>query len=494
MVRRTLTQQGSPTSTTGAIPATPSRATQVAQGKIDFQRPGSYDKNLAGSPGSAASYISKAIQDASLRLFGFKYSPHVMGKGASPPQLYSPFPAYPTPATPVGLIGDGKQTAPVDEDSRVAQCIEDYATRSDVVYGFAEVKYKQLVPMAPSVDHGLGGVTVEGMSADDDGLTPEAIVALSEEALVLYVKALSLLAKSMDIASLWWSHKSRSETGNGNTTSARESTNSQTTLSLRINAAVQWIRARFNEVLEKAEVVRLKLIEAQKQLPEDHPSHPSNRAAETTSGSSSSAEGVFLTPGISAEKLMYDRALEMSRAAAINEIANEDLPGCEISYITAIRMLEAVLDHDDDLPRRRPSASARDEKAAARDEALSDMNQDDQQAVQKGILAYMATSPFASVPLTDSCFPCSDSDGHWQTRHGTEEDAHDRNSFQGSAAATTTIHGSTTERRRNSTKRTIACFLNRPLYDSRKKNPLHYDIDATRPTLSSWKNAWSLLL
>jgi len=37
---------------------------------------------------------------------------------------------------------------------------------------------------------------------------------------------------------------------------------------------------------------------------------------------------------------MYDRALEMSRSAAINEIANEDLAGCEISYITAIRMLE----------------------------------------------------------------------------------------------------------------------------------------------------------
>ena len=44
---------------------------------------------------------------------------------------------------------------------------------------------------------------------DDDGLTPDAIVILSEEALVLYVKALALLAKSMDIAGAWWARKNR---------------------------------------------------------------------------------------------------------------------------------------------------------------------------------------------------------------------------------------------------------------------------------------------
>lgn len=43
---------------------------------------------------------------------------------------------------------------------------------------------------------------------------------------------------------------------------------------------------------------------------------------------------------------MYDRALEMSRAAAINELTGEDLANCEITYVTAIRMLEAVLEDD----------------------------------------------------------------------------------------------------------------------------------------------------
>lgn len=385
-VIRRATQQGSPTSITGAVAAVPSRNTQLAQGKMEQYRPGSYDKNVAGSPGSGPFSITKAIQDASLRLFGFKYPPQVFGKGTSPPQLYSPFPAYPTPSAPVGLIGDGKQSTPIDEDARVAQCIDDYAHRSDVVYGFAEVKYKQLVPLAPSMEHGLGGFSADRMSSDEDlGLTVEAIVCLSEEALLLYVKALSLLAKSMDIASLWWSRKTRAESSNSGHTSARDSINGRD-VAVRINAVVQWIRARFNEVLEKALIVRLKLIDAQKQLPEDHPSHPSNRPTDASATSSSSTDGVFLTAGISAEKLMYERAVEMSRAAAINEISNDDLPGCERSYVTAIRMLEAVLDSDDDLPKRRSvSGSALDEKILAmREDMASDLNADDKEAVQKG--------------------------------------------------------------------------------------------------------------
>ncbi|KAK0670604.1 Serine/threonine-protein kinase ATG1 [Cercophora samala] len=371
IVRR-ATQQGHPTSTTGAISA-----------RNNHLRQGSYDKPLSSSPGSTTSAISKAIQDASLRLFGFNVAPHLLSKGQSPPQIYSPFPAYPTPSAPTGLISDGKHTTPVDEDSRVAQCIEDWATRSDVVYGFAEVKYKQLVPLAPSMDYGLGGVPADKME-EEDGLTLEATVSLSEEALVLYVKALSLLAKSMDIASLWWTRKSRSDNSNSIHSAARDSVNSQA-LALKINRVVQWIRSRFNEVLEKAEIVRLKLIEAQKQLPEDHPSHPSNHQTEVSSVLG--AEGVILSPGISAEKLMYDRAVEMSRTAAINEIASEDLPGCEIFYSTAIRMLEAVLDSDDDhLPKRRISTSSRDEKAeAAVREDTSEMSSEDKQSIQKMI-------------------------------------------------------------------------------------------------------------
>ncbi|CAJ2506224.1 Uu.00g003540.m01.CDS01 [Anthostomella pinea] len=385
-VIRRATQQGVPTSTTGAIPAQPSNALQIAQGKQrpEQQHRGSYDKNLSGSPNSTTSVISKAIQDASLRLFGFKYPSHMLGKGASPPHMYGAFPAYPTATTPDGLITDGRQGGPVDEDMRVAQCIEDFATRSDVVWGFAEVKYKQLIPLAPSMDHGLGGTPAETMpSEEDDGLTTEAVVVLSEEALVLYVKALSLLAKSMDIASVWWARKARGDSTSTQHVVPRDATSTQN-LVTRVNSAVQWVRKRFNETLEKAEVVRLKLVDAQKQLPADHSSHSHDNQLEAVTPGSSSAEGIVLTAGLSAEKLMYERALEMSRAAAINEIANEDLSGCEISYVTAIRMLEAVLDNDEDIFTKRRLSGTKPERDVIR-EGASGMNQDDQQAVHKMI-------------------------------------------------------------------------------------------------------------
>ncbi|OAA44768.1 Serine/threonine-protein kinase [Metarhizium rileyi] len=377
MVRRS-TQQGAPTSTTGAIPTPSSRTALVAQGRAIHDRRSSYEKALSASPGSASSAISKAIQDASLRLFGFKVAP-VRGQGHSPP-MYQPFPAYPAPSSPGGLIGDGKTSPSADEDVRTKDAMAEYAERSDCVYGFAEVKYKQLVPMAPSIEHGLGGVGIDQLSHDEDGLTIEAVVALSEEALVLYVKSLTLLARAMDLASVWWSKKGRGDGSNG--ASAAVATEN---ITQNINAIVQWVRQRFNEVLEKSEIVRLKLTEAQKLLPEDHPSYPSNQGADSlTSSSGSTAKQVYLTPGISAEKLMYDRALEMSRAAAIDEVTNENLPGCKISYITAIRMLEAVLDNDDDGLSRRLSSGKGPARSLPR-ESSSELDSDEEAHVRKMI-------------------------------------------------------------------------------------------------------------
>lgn len=375
MVRRS-TQQGAPTSTTGAIPTPTSRTALVAQGRVVHDRRSSYEKTLSASPSSASSAISKAIQDASLRLFGFKVAP-VRGKGHSPP-MYQPFPAYPTPSSPGSLIGDGKSSLSADEDVRTKDIMAEYAERSDCVYGFAEVKYKQLVPLAPSMDHGLGGVGIDQLSQDEEGLTVEAVVSLSEEALVLYVKSLTLLAQAMDLASMWWSKKSRADGGSGVSAAVSEN------VTQSINAIVQWVRQRFNEVLEKSEIVRMKLLEAQRMLPEDHPSHPSDQGTDSLSSSASTAKHVYLTPGISAEKLMYDRALEMSRAAAIDEVTNDNLPGCRISYVTAIRMLEAVLDTDDDGVARRLSSGREPARSLPR-ESSSDLDGDEEAHVRKMI-------------------------------------------------------------------------------------------------------------
>ncbi len=380
MARRATTQ-GLPNSSTGAVPAHSSRAVQIVTGRNPDHGPQRQNSTGRSYGSPSTSTISKAIENASVRLFGVPFAPpHLFGKKESPPQLYSAFPAYPAPHIS-GLLGDGRPSGPMDEDTRVANRIEEAATRSDVVYGFAEVKYKQLIPLTPSMAHGLGGAPIDkpgGSVSDDEGLTIEAIVSLSEEALVLYVKALSLLAKSMDIAGSWWSRKTRGEMTVGS--HGRSDTHNGP----KINGIVQWVRSRFNEVLEKAEVVRLKLIEGQKKLPQDHPGHPSNHASSSKVAGASSTEGITLSSGVTAEKLIYDRALEMSRSAAINEIANEDLEGCEISYTTAIRMLEAVLESDDDAPPPRKRASSFREDKGEDDDRVNGIDLADRQSVQKG--------------------------------------------------------------------------------------------------------------
>lgn len=399
MVRRATTQ-GQPTSVAGAQ-VTPSRAIQLASGKrVDHthHRQSSYERRLR-DPTSATSAISKAINMASGRLFNMGFSPPLgITRGGPSPPSYNPFPAYPSNQGSIVMIGDGsKGSMPSDEDSRVVHVIEESATRSDVVYGFAEVKYKQLIPFTPLVDQGLGlrqatmleqaEVGAGTSTTDDEGLTPDATVTLSEEALVLYVKALSLLARSMDIAGAWWARKNRGEIVE-ESMSLRTHPNATSGVAMgnRVNNVVQWVRSRFNEVLGKAEFVRLKLINAQKQLPLDHPSHPNNHPAASHSSSTmgTSADNVIVSCGVTAEKLMYDRALEMSRSAAVNELVGDDLPGCEISYVTAIRMLEAVLESDDEPIIQRPVDGGKESRGSApEDDAVNGVEADDRKVVLK---------------------------------------------------------------------------------------------------------------
>ncbi|KAI9809804.1 MAG: hypothetical protein M1825_000237 [Sarcosagium campestre] len=402
VLTRRATTQGMPSLNTGTQ-AAPTRAMHIIPANRSdqmHQRKSSYERRYGMSPGSASSAISKALNMANFRLFGVGFSPPFAIKaGQSPPQAYGAFPTYPTSQGSLVMISDGsKMTLPQDEDSKAVYMIEESATRSDVVYGFAEVKYKQLIPLAPSMDHGLGlraaptpkkKGTGDARTevADDEGLTIDAIVTLSEEALVLYVKALSLLARSMAIAGAWWSRKNRGEVlGDlGSSRSADSSGPLAMAAGNRINNVVQWVRNRFNEVLAKAEFVSLKLVGAQDQLPPHHPSHPNSHPSNygSTNRLGSSADTVVVGSGVTAEKLMYERALEMSRAAAVNELVGEDLPGCELAYVTAVRMLEAVLEVDDDPTLRDSGDGGNLNDRPAKDVPINGMQAEDRQVIEK---------------------------------------------------------------------------------------------------------------
>ena len=390
MRRRNTTQNTPP----AGVQVAPTRALQIASGKrSDHFRQGSYERRFRNLT-STSSTLSKAVELATGRLMNFGLSPPLgFGRTGGPsPPLYNPFPAYPaTVGGPLMIEDGGKGTLPQDEDSKTLHAIEESAHRSDVVYGFAEVKYKQIIPLAPSVeDQGLGlqgagiGEKDSPLSKEEDcGLTVDAMVTLSEEALVLYVKSLSLLARSMDIAGAWWAKKTRIEAGDESAASTRSGASpTRGATSVRVNKVVQWVRDRFNEVLEKAEFVRLKLIASQQLLPLDHPSHPSNHPFASTSTIGASSDNVRVSAGVSAEKLMWTRALEMGKSAAVNELVGEDLPGCEISYVTAIRMLEAVLDSDDENAVVR--ATSERERSGSKSEADEMVNAEDREAVIKG--------------------------------------------------------------------------------------------------------------
>ena len=379
LVRRATTQ-GSPASATGAQAQalSPRTTTTTSSKRPDpaHNRQNSYERRLRDGS-SATSAISKALTLASGRLLGLGFSPPLgFARNTPSAATYSPFPAFPTAKGSLLMLEDvSKTSVPLDEDAKAAQAIEESATRSNVVYGFAEIKFQQLIPAAPSTDNGLGIQSPtdakEEHTSEDVDLNIEATVICAEEAFVLYVKALSLLAHAMTIAHAWWAKNKPSEESNSMTDTTARSPGAAN-VGRRVNNVVQWVRGRFNEVLEKAEFVRLKLIDAQKQLPEDHPNHsdgPIAPSSSTATGSAASSD-VPITSGITAEKLMYDYALEKSRSAAVSELVGDNLPGCEIDYNTAIWLLEAILEDDEDetLPGKDASLGDKEDQAPEADD------------------------------------------------------------------------------------------------------------------------------
>ncbi|ODQ82906.1 hypothetical protein BABINDRAFT_159398 [Babjeviella inositovora NRRL Y-12698] len=291
-----------------------SRESQEKQGR----RASFADRRLISiSPTNA---LTKALGLASNRLFGVKVGDGKMGINISPPAFATNFLHLQAEAAEKAIatgtemtVSSPKEADEVSNDSLVAQ-LESLATKAHAVGLFAEVKFSQLIPSPPSSD-------THGKTEEDspEYLPPPVVKTIAEEGVVLYLKNLSLLAKAMQIASQWW-----------------QGNQDPSPTSPKLNELVQWIRERFNESLEKAEYIRIRLAESNDAL-----------------GLDSVGSGSFEHPRtkIVAEKLIFDRALEMSRNAAVNELVNDDLKGCELAYLTSIWMLEALLDEDPNMKR-----------------------------------------------------------------------------------------------------------------------------------------------
>ncbi|CAJ0833972.1 9803_t:CDS:2 [Entrophospora sp. SA101] len=246
----------------------------------------SQDKSSpVGSIGSSASSaLARALNVASVRLFG---------TGNSPPSWSD---KYSKQKGNSALLTNDVILDP--EEEAVIKAIEEYAQKAHFVHQFADSKINQLLPPPPTSSNEL---------AYNSPPTPQAAITLAEEAFVLYVKALSILQAAIVCAKDYLSKSNEKEDL------------FKKNAHPKLNTAVQWVRARFNECLEKAEYAESRFL----------------------------ANGEMTTEVV-VEKLLYDKALEMSRHAAVNELINEDLLGCEKAYKTSIHMLNAILEGSPD--------------------------------------------------------------------------------------------------------------------------------------------------
>ncbi|BGP16862.1 Serine/threonine-protein kinase [Rhodosporidiobolus nylandii] len=271
---------------------------------------------LVGSPSAA---LAKAFSNLSpLKLFGSPTDGILVRRSS----VRKPIPR--------------SMTAPAaadPEEERILADLEDIAQKALVLFEYADSKILQLLPPTPAAStsttslgtpsyfshmaarEAAGGAAANpfsaiptspsmrrGSSSSSDRPLVMASSARAEvlaaEAMVLYLKALAFLGKGIERARRHWANRP----------------SEQTSASADFNDAVQWFRQRFNECFDKADFAKTR---AQDEIPES---------------------AAF------AEKLVYDRALELSRAAAVNELRGESPADCETAYETALWMLYALLD------------------------------------------------------------------------------------------------------------------------------------------------------
>ncbi|KWU43996.1 kinase-like protein, partial [Rhodotorula sp. JG-1b] len=276
---------------------------------------------LVGSPSTA---LAKAISNlSSLKIFGSPSDGILVRRNSA---------RKPIPRS---------MTAPVavdPEEERVLAGLEDTAQKALVLFEFADSKLLRLLPPTPAASTSTTSLgtpsyfshlaareqaqaqsaaasnpfsavptspSMRRNSSSSSGPDRPMILAssakadvLAAEATVLYLKALAFLQRGIERARKHWSNRP----------------SEQHAASADFNDAVQWFRQRFNECYDKADFAKTR---CQDELPE------------TTTY---------------AEKLVYDRALELSRAAAVNELRGENPTDCETAYETALWLLYALLD------------------------------------------------------------------------------------------------------------------------------------------------------
>ncbi|CAO3647582.1 unnamed protein product [Cunninghamella blakesleeana] len=270
----------------------------------------------------SAGALAKAISLASVRLFGTGHSPPNYNR------LQKTMVGSPRGFMLMGKWGGGgidqhphylddEEEDEDDEEDETIAIIERIACMGHAVAKFADSKFELLLNGRNNNNNNNNSNNGIGLGVNGGNNTDSILAA---EALMLHVKALSLLELGFKTAKLYWKKYQFELQQNQSPSSGKEPMVSK---SIRLNDAVQWMRERFNECLDRATFEKTKC---------DQDEYNDGLNGNNTC----------------VEKLLYDRALELSRSAAVHELVGENIAECEQDYRTAIWMLEAILEVGDD--------------------------------------------------------------------------------------------------------------------------------------------------
>ncbi|PWN18775.1 kinase-like protein [Microstroma glucosiphilum] len=256
--------------------------------------------SVSVSPGSA---LARAISQASQKLFGMPSGTAVLGGGLS---LRG---AATLMRGRMGAIqGTPAGSAALRGETSLLLYLDDYAQKAFVLCEFADSKLSSIYPEGPhqpawassasSSHHQTAGSMDRqrslSLSASSTHNTASAAAVgggnaetIANEALQIYLKSLSFLLRGIEVVRGYLEMKGTGATGG---------LSSSPTISPDLNEAVQSLRRRFNETCDKADFARSKCSEV------------------STATSESNQQAV--------NKLIYDKALEIGRAAALDELEN----------------------------------------------------------------------------------------------------------------------------------------------------------------------------
>ncbi|PWN52498.1 kinase-like protein [Violaceomyces palustris] len=309
----------------------PKREGSIGEGQVHASSaPNTTTTAASTSPSSA---LSRAISMASVRLFGVPSGMSLRGAAALVRSRSSRRSA---------LIRSGDIPDPAEANLLVT--LEDLGQKSFVLSEFADSKLANHFSVGPHQPQGVGGggVDLDSSSASGGGGSlgsntytrrssstsalstgPGAAEIAAAEALVLYVKSLTFLQRGINATKVFLEARSTSRHA------------AAANASSEVNEMVQWLRARFNEGYEKADFARSKCGDCE--MPE-------------------SAQCV--------DKMIFDKALQIARAAALDELENNrgttttaatgdgeggggagwEMKNCLLAYETACSMLNSLLD------------------------------------------------------------------------------------------------------------------------------------------------------